>query len=78
MAKLSDLKTLLRSAGSKPTPAARAAASPAKRAGARTVQTNADIDLEPGIRRCRSAAVAQPRAHRQGASRADAGQAPGR
>ena len=45
MAKLSDLKTLLQSAGSKPTPAARAAASSGKRAGARTVQTDPDIDL---------------------------------
>jgi len=45
MAKLSDLKTLLHSAGSKPTQAARAAASPGKRAGARTAQTDPDIDL---------------------------------
>jgi len=43
MAKLSDLKTLLHSAGSKP--AARAAASSGKRAGARTEQTDPDIDL---------------------------------
>lgn len=47
MAKLSDLKALLQSAGSKrdPTPAARAAASPAKRADARTAQADPDIDL---------------------------------
>ncbi len=45
MAKLSDLKTLLHSAGSKPAPATRAAASSGKRAGARTVQTDPDIDL---------------------------------
>ena len=45
MAKLSDLKTLLRSAGSKPTPAARGAARSGKSVGARTVQTDPDIDL---------------------------------
>ena len=45
MAKLSDLKTLLRSAGSKPTPPARGAARSGKRVGARTVQTDPDIDL---------------------------------
>lgn len=46
MAKLSDLKALLQSAGSKPAPvpAARGAASPAKRADARA-QAEPDIDL---------------------------------
>jgi DNA-nicking Smr family endonuclease len=46
MAKLSDLKTLLRSAGSKPAPAAtRAAASSGKRVSARIAQADPDIDL---------------------------------
>jgi DNA-nicking Smr family endonuclease len=47
MAKLSDLKALLQSAGSQLTPApeARAAASRAKRAAARTPQADPDIDL---------------------------------
>jgi hypothetical protein len=47
MAKLSDLKTLLHDAGSKPSPAAatRVAASSGKRANARAVQADLDIDL---------------------------------
>jgi DNA-nicking Smr family endonuclease len=45
MAKLSDLKTLLHGAGSKPRPAARAAASSGKSVGARAAQADPDIDL---------------------------------
>jgi DNA-nicking Smr family endonuclease len=47
MAKLSDLKTLLHGAGTKPAPAAatRAAPSSGKRANARAVQADPDIDL---------------------------------
>ncbi|HEX3633418.1 MAG TPA: Smr/MutS family protein [Casimicrobiaceae bacterium] len=45
MAKLSDLKTLLRSAGSKPAAATHATASSGKRANARAAQADPDIDL---------------------------------
>ena len=45
MAKLSDLKTLLHSAGRKPAATVRAAASPGKRASPRAAQADSDIDL---------------------------------
>ena len=80
MAKLSDLKTLLRSAGSKPAPrgtrAARELRQARRRPHARTptptsTSSQAFADVAP-------LPSSQPRAHRQGAARADAGQAAGR